>query len=82
MNKILIQEITFLKVFSMKYDIHNGYRIFSDTKIFGSTEVTNALQFLTAMEICETCIPNAKSELKLGNHIYDIKYHEKTIRIS
>ena len=72
-----------MKVISMKYDIHNGYRIFADDKnTLRNNEITNALQFLTAMDICETCIPSAKSELKLGNHVYDINYQEKTIHIS
>ena len=66
------------------YNIHNGYRVFGYDKIknfIDNHEITNALQFLTAMDICETCIPNAKSELKLGNHVYDINYQEKTIHV-
>lgn len=67
----------------MKYNINNGYRIFvNDKKILNNNEISNALQFLTAMDICETCIPSAKSELKLGNHVYDINYHDKTIKVS
>lgn len=67
----------------MKYDIHNGYRIFvNDRNVLKSNEITNALEFLTAMDICETCIPSSKSELKLGNFVYDINYHDKTIRVS
>lgn len=68
----------------MKYQLHNGYRIFGNEQnknFLNNSEITNALQFLTAMDICETCIPSAKSELKLGNHIYDINYQEKTIRV-
>ena len=68
----------------MKYQLHNGYRIFGNEQnknLLNNSEITNALQFLTAMDICETCIPSAKSELKLGNHIYDINYLEKTIRV-
>ena len=67
----------------MKYNIHNVYRFLGDTKILENIfEIANALQFLTAMDICETCITSAKSELKLGNYIYDIDYHDRTIRIS
>ena len=67
----------------MKYNIHNGYRILGDTKnLEKNFEIANALQFLTAMDICETCIPSAKSELKLGKYIYDIDYQDTTIRIS
>ena len=68
----------------MKYLLHNGYRILgtgNDTELLKNSEISNALQFLTAMEICETCIPNSKSELKLGNYNYDINYQEKTIRV-
>ncbi len=68
----------------MKYHLHNGYRIigFEQNNNFqGNAEITHALQFLTAMDICETCIPSARSELKLGNHVYDINYQEKTIRV-
>lgn len=68
----------------MKYHLHNGYRIFGfeqNNNFVGNSEITNALQFLTAMDICETCIPSAKSELKLGNHVYDINYQEKTIHV-
>jgi hypothetical protein len=69
----------------MKYTIHNGYRILG-SPLEGNhqkdSEITRALQFLTAMDICETCIPSSKSELKLGNHIYDINYQDRTIKIS
>ena len=68
----------------MKYVLHNGYRIIgteNDSEFLKNSEVSNALQFLTAMEICETCIPNSKSDLKLGNYNYDINYQEKTIRV-
>ena len=68
----------------MKYHLHNGYRIIGieqDVNVLKNSEVTNALQFLTAMDICETCIPSAKSEMKLGNYNYDINYQEKTIRV-
>ena len=80
MNDVFVINST--KVISMKYNIHNGYRIFVDDKnVLQSNEISNALQFLTAMDICETCIPNSKSELKLGDHIYDINYQDKTIKV-
>lgn len=68
----------------MKYLLHNGYRILgtgNDSELLKNSEISNVLQFLTAMEICETCIPNSKSELKLGNYNYDINYQEKTIKV-
>lgn len=68
----------------MNYLTHNGYKILGtikDNEFLKNSEISNALQFLTAMEICETCIPNARSELKLGHYNYDINYQEKTIRV-
>ena len=65
-----------------RYNVHNGYRIFANDKNdLNNNEISNALQFLTAMDICETCISGSKSELKLGSHVYDINYQDKTIHV-
>ena len=68
----------------MKYNVQNGYRIIGvDHKQSNeSSELSRALDFLTSMEICQTCIPTAKSELKLGNYKFDINYNERIIYVS
>ena len=68
----------------MRNIVKNGYKIdgVENSTISANTELTRALDFLTAMEICETCIPNSESDLTLGSFKFKINYRDRIISVS
>ena len=76
----------------MQNFVRNGYKIDLPKNFVNKnnpietdpdSEISRAIQFLTAMEICETCVPaNAESNLKLGSYHYRIDYKSRIISVS
>lgn len=65
--------------------VQNGYIIkgIENRSVSNDSELSRALQFLTAMDICSNCLPDsAESNLKLGKFIFNINYKERIISVS